>query len=57
MTGTEWVVTYWPVGGTRQERRFGETEEKQAMSFALRLPPNAKLFVDHVDFGETPVVR
>lgn len=52
----EWVVQWW-INAERKERRFGGNEKDRAYRYAMLLPPSAKIYVDHVNFGEEVCVR
>jgi len=52
---TEWVVVYW--NPERREQRFKGDEKDRAMRQAMLLPASAKIYVDHVNFGEEVHVR
>jgi hypothetical protein len=53
MREQEWVVLYWTPD--RKEMRF--KTQNEAMRFMIMLPPQAKVYVDAVNFGDEVKVR
>lgn len=51
----EWVVVYW--NPDRKEQRFKGDERDRALRHAMLLPASAKVYVDHVNFGEEVRVK